>query len=118
MKLNLKVFFPTLKRIDKHIVTDIMILQIWTLLVYGRVRIPSFPTQRFSEYTRQTSICRQRLGKQLLSLQRMLTKVSPVITRITEENLPFVEVSYIRYGRIGFKEHSDSQNFSYKGPVS
>jgi hypothetical protein len=39
----------------------------------------------------------------------MLTKVIPVTTRITEENLPFDKVSYIRYGRIGFKEHSDSQ---------
>jgi hypothetical protein len=43
----------------------------------------------------------------------MFTKVIPVtITRITEENLPFDKVSYIRYGRIGFKEHSDSQKFS------
>jgi hypothetical protein len=61
------------------------------------------------------SIPRQRLGKQLLSLQRMLTKVIPVITtRITEENLPIDKVSYIRYGRIGFKENSDSQKFSYE----
>jgi hypothetical protein len=60
------------------------------------------------------SIPRQRLGKQLLPLQRMLTKVIPVTTRITDENLPFDKVSYIRYGRIGFKEHSVSQKFSYK----
>jgi hypothetical protein len=60
------------------------------------------------------SIPRQRLGKQLLSLPRMLTKVIPVTTRITEENLPFDKVSYIRYGRIGFTEHSDSQKFSYE----
>jgi hypothetical protein len=40
----------------------------------------------------------------------MLTKVIPVTTtRITEENLPFDKVPYIRYGKVGFKEHSDSQ---------
>jgi hypothetical protein len=35
------------------IVTDFTILQIWTLLVNGRVRIRAFPTQRFSKYKRQ-----------------------------------------------------------------
>jgi hypothetical protein len=65
------------------------------------------------------SIPRQRLGKQLLSLQLMLTKVIPVTTtRLTEETLPFNKVSYIQYGRIGFKEHSDSQKFSYEEPAS
>jgi hypothetical protein len=45
----------------------------------------------------------------------MLTKVIPMTTtRITGENLPFDKVSYIQYGRIGFKEHSDSQKFSYE----
>jgi hypothetical protein len=45
----------------------------------------------------------------------MLTKVIPVTTtRITEENLPFDKVSPNRYGRIGFKKHSDSQKFSYE----
>jgi hypothetical protein len=45
----------------------------------------------------------------------MLTKVIPVTTTWTiEENLPFDKVFHIRYGRTGFKEYSDSQNFSYK----
>jgi hypothetical protein len=45
----------------------------------------------------------------------MLTKVIPVKTTwITEENLPFDKVSYIRYGRIGFKEHSDRQSLTVK----
>jgi hypothetical protein len=45
----------------------------------------------------------------------MLTNVIPVTTaQLTEKNLPFDKVFYIRYGRIGFKEHSDSQKFSYK----
>jgi hypothetical protein len=47
----------------------------------------------------------------------MLTKVIPVTTRITEENLSFDKVSYIWYGRIGFKEHSDSQKFSYEDSI-
>jgi hypothetical protein len=71
----------------------------------------------FRIHETETSIPRQRLGKQLLSLQRMLTKVIPVTTRITEENLAFDKVSYIQYGRIGFKEHSDSQKFSYEEPA-
>jgi hypothetical protein len=44
----------------------------------------------------------------------MLTKVIPVTTGITEGNIPFDKVSYIRYGMIRFKEHSDSQKFSYE----
>jgi hypothetical protein len=40
----------------------------------------------------------------------MLTKVIPVTTTwIAEENLSFDEVFHIQLGRIGFKEHSDSQ---------
>jgi hypothetical protein len=65
------------------------------------------------DFLDNTSIPRQRLGKQLLSLQRMMKKVIPVkTTRIIEENLPFDKVSCIGYGRIGFKEHSDSRKFS------
>jgi hypothetical protein len=37
---------------------------------------------------------------------------------MTGENLPFDNVSYIQYGRIGFKEHSDSQKFSYEKLIS
>jgi hypothetical protein len=53
------------------------------------------------------SIASQRLGKQLLWMQRMLTKVIPVITWITEENLPFDKVSPTRYARNLFqgREH-------------
>jgi hypothetical protein len=47
----------------------------------------------------------------------MLTKVIPVTIRITEDNLPFDKVSYIRYGIIGFKKHSDSQKFSFEEPA-
>jgi hypothetical protein len=36
-----------------HIVTDLTVLQIWTLLLNGRVRIWVLLTQRFSEYTGQ-----------------------------------------------------------------
>jgi hypothetical protein len=49
---------------------------------------------------RIVGIPEQRLGKQLLSLQQMLTKVIPVTTTcITEENLPFDKVSPTRYVR-------------------
>jgi hypothetical protein len=39
-----------------YIVTDLTVLQIWTLLLNGRVRISAFPTQRFSEYTGHRNI--------------------------------------------------------------
>jgi hypothetical protein len=45
---------------------------------------------------RIVAIPRQRLGKQLLSLQRMLTKVIPVTSWTTDEKLPFDKVFSIR----------------------
>jgi hypothetical protein len=46
---------------------------------------------------RIVKIPRQRRGTQLLSLQRMLTKVIPVTTTwTTDEKLPFDKVSSIR----------------------
>jgi hypothetical protein len=39
-----------------YIATDLTVLQIWTLLLNGRVRISVLPTQRFSEYTGQRNI--------------------------------------------------------------
>jgi hypothetical protein len=39
-----------------YTVTDLTVLQIWTLLLNGRVRISSLPTQRFSDYTGQRNI--------------------------------------------------------------
>jgi hypothetical protein len=45
---------------------------------------------------RIVAIPRQRLGKQLLSLQRMLTEVIPVTTTwTTDEKLPFDKASSI-----------------------
>jgi hypothetical protein len=38
------------------IMTDLTVLEIWTLLLNGRVRIPAFPTQWFPEYTGQRNI--------------------------------------------------------------
>jgi hypothetical protein len=49
--------------------------------------------------SQRPAIPSQRLGKQLLSLQRMLTKGIPVTTRITEENEPFGKVSPNRYAK-------------------
>jgi hypothetical protein len=52
---NVQLFVVFLK-LDINIVTDLAILQIRTPLHNGRVRIPAFPTQRFSEYMGQRNI--------------------------------------------------------------
>jgi hypothetical protein len=51
-----KLIFAKLVRKIVDIVTDLTVLQIWTLLINGRVRISAFPTQRFSDYTGQRNI--------------------------------------------------------------
>jgi hypothetical protein len=57
-------------------------------------RLPDIP---YITVRRIVAIPRQRPGKQLLSLQRMLTKVTHVTTTsTTDEKLPFHKVSSIR----------------------
>jgi hypothetical protein len=61
-------------------------------MVFATQRLPNtrYITRRI------VTIPRQQLGKQLLSLQRMLTKIIPVTTWTTDEKLPFDKVSSIR----------------------
>jgi hypothetical protein len=62
----------------QNIVTDFTIFQIWTQLFNGRLRIPAFPAQRFSEYTRQRNInplLRNIQAERILPWQRILLTV-------------------------------------------
>jgi hypothetical protein len=85
-----------------------------TLLRNGQVRIPAFPTQWFSEYTGQRNInplLRNIQAERVLPWQRIRLTVKRFLSNqiVAGKHEPRNKVSYILYGRIGFKEHSDSQ---------